>query len=135
MRWEGYYPYPYLDAGGLPTIGFGHLVLPTDNIVHPLLGNDATNLLRQDVLKVENPLNKGLMLRKGVNVSQFDSLIDFSFNLGVHAFSHSTLRKKINQNASNDDITQEFLKWRYVGKKELKGLKLRRVAEAKLYVR
>lgn len=130
-KFEGFYPYTYLDAGGLPTIGFGHLIKSSDSIKEPLLGKDVDELLFSDVANTISSLNS--MLRPKLNNSKVNAIVDFSFNLGTNAFAHSTLRKKINQNASNEVITQEFLKWRFVGNKPLAGLERRRRAEADLY--
>lgn len=132
-KWEGFYPYTYLDAGGLPTISFGHLIRKGEIIKEPIQGNGADALLISDVGLTIKHLNSGI-LRNGLRANQFDSICDWSFNLGTNAFIHSTLRKKINQNASNDEITQEFLRWNKVGNRPFKGLTKRRMAEARLYV-
>ena len=57
------------------------------------------------------------------------AIVDFTFNLGVGRLKASTLRKKINME-DWDDVPFELNKWVYGGGKRLKGLVLRRQAEA-----
>jgi lysozyme len=72
-----------------------------------------------------------------LNQNQFDSCLSFIYNVGIGAFTKSTLRKKILLNPNDPTIKDEFMKWNKatVGGKltVLKGLTRRRTAEAELY--
>jgi lysozyme len=57
---------------------------------------------------------------------------DFSYNLGLGRLKTSTFRKKILANDLNS-AKAELLRWNRAGGKVLKGLTLRRIAEASLF--
>ncbi|MDD5519168.1 MAG: lysozyme, partial [Candidatus Omnitrophica bacterium] len=59
------------------------------------------------------------------------AIIDFTFNLGGGRLQSSTLRRRINQK-NWPEVRKELNRWVYGGGKKLKGLVLRRAAEAKL---
>lgn len=48
-HFEGYSPYPYRDAAGHWTIGYGHLMQKGGAYDEPLVGEAAQKLLEQDV--------------------------------------------------------------------------------------
>lgn len=52
--------------------------------------------------------------------NQFDALVSFSFNVGVGAFSKSTLLKRLNQK-DYAGAKQEFRRWVYAGGRRLQG--------------
>jgi lysozyme len=56
-----------------------------------------------------------------------------SYNIGLNAFSKSTLLKKVNFNPDDLTIKNEFLKWNKAGGKEVKGLTNRREQESQIY--
>jgi lysozyme len=85
--------------------------------------------LREDVRIAEQAVL--ILTHAPLTFGQFDSLTSFIFNLGTGAFQRSTLRSRINRN--DPDAHEEFHKWIYAGGKKLKGLILRRSAEAQLY--
>jgi lysozyme len=62
---------------------------------------------------------------------QLCALADFSYNLGLGRLKNSTLRRVFNA-GDIDRAKKELLKWNKGGGKVLKGLKLRREAEARL---
>jgi lysozyme len=59
------------------------------------------------------------------------ALASFIFNVGVDAFSRSTLLKLLNQGRITD-ACNELLKWNKAGKQQLAGLIRRREAERRL---
>ncbi|MGN6701932.1 MAG: glycoside hydrolase family protein [Burkholderiaceae bacterium] len=59
------------------------------------------------------------------------AIIDFAFNLGSGALSASIWRRRINAQRW-DDVPAELAKWVYGGGRRLRGLELRRAAEAGL---
>jgi len=58
----------------------------------------------------------------------FDSLCDFTFNLGIGSLEHSTLLKLLNT-GQYLAAAAEFDKWDHAGGKEVAGLLRRRQAE------
>ncbi len=82
----------YKDTKGIWTIGVGH----TGNVKE---GNYMTNeeiaaTLREDLKVTEAGVNKAITVELTQN--QYDALVSFAFNVGVQAFTRSTLRKLIN---------------------------------------
>lgn len=127
---EGYSPFVYKDAVGLPTVGYGHLLLPGEKIKEPLLPIDAQKLLEFDVQKKERKVNSLVVVT--LNQAQYDALVSFTFNVGEGALSKSTLLKRVNQKR-HPEVPYEFHKWVYAKGKKLNGLVRRRAAEASLY--
>lgn len=132
-HYEGCKLNAYLCPSGIPTIGYGH----TSNIkmTDVITQEQAESLLKQDLLPREKDLNGHFP--NGLDQNKFDALISFIYNLGGGAFDVSLLLKLIKNNAENDLIYAEFLKWdkaRVNGiLKSLHGLTKRRKSEAELF--
>lgn len=129
---EGYRPYAYKDAAGHPTIGYGHLIRPGEEIEEPLLGEAATALLRKDVRVAEHSVRKWVLV--SLYQGQHDALTSWTFNLGGKALSESLMLHYINLEV-HERVPKQMKRWVYAGGKKLRGLELRRAAEAELYVR
>ena len=127
---EGYSPFIYKDSAGLDTIGYGHLVVKGDNIPEPLLPEDANKILLKDTEKAVKGLNKYTHVTLKQN--QADSLISFTYNVGVGSLSKSTLVKKVNEE-KHEEVPNQFMRWVRAGGKVIKGLVTRRETEANLY--
>lgn len=127
-EFEGLRLEAYLDAAGVPTIGYGHTH-------HVTLGDRLTEywadqLLREDVRNVVRDINQlGVVRTQG----QMDALVSFAFNLGIGRLLRSTLLKKIRSGASMHQIRKEFMRWVYADGKRLKGLEKRRQWEAERF--
>lgn len=65
--------------------------------------------------------------------NQYGALVSFVYNVGGHAFTESTLLKKVN---AGDFVgaSKEFGKWTHAAGKVMPGLVKRRAAEAKLFM-
>ncbi len=72
-------------------------------------------------------------LKVPVNQHQLDALASLVYNIGVGAFSSSTLLKRINSSADRASISSAWLMWNRAGGKVLKGLTLRREREVALF--
>lgn len=134
---EGYKPKSYLCPASVVTIGFGSTMYTDGRKIK--LG-DTINEQQANELLMWELKNKSIALHGlNLNQNQFDSCLSFIYNLGIGAFTKSTLRKKIVLNPNDKTIKDEFLKWnkaRVNGQlTELKGLTRRRIAEADLYFR
>ena len=68
-----------------------------------------------------------------INQSQFDAMTSFTYNVGVGAFSESTLLK-YNNTEEWQMAADEFLKWVYADGEVLQGLVNRRETERSLYL-
>ena len=119
----------YLCPAGVPTIGWGH----TKGV---RMGQRVTLQQAEDMLVSDLAPCERILNAMGVNFrqEQFDALVSWIFNLGTGNFSTSTLRKRILNDASDEDIAREFTKWIYSNKKALPGLINRRVLEANMFV-
>ena len=115
----------YQDQGGVWTIGYGH----TGPEVHAglvITRQQAITWLQNDVQKAVNAVNASV--RVSVTQQEFDSLVDFTFNVGVHAFETSTLLKLLNA-GDYAGANAAFKNWVFVKGQVNKGLWNRRQAE------
>jgi lysozyme len=132
---EGYKAKAYLCPASVVTIGWGSTMYTDGRKIK--LG-DTINEQQAEELLMWELKNKSIALHGlNLNHNQFDSCLSFIYNVGIGAFTKSTLRKKILVNPNDPTIKLEFMKWNKatVGGKliELKGLTRRRSAEAEMY--
>ena len=127
---EGFSEKPYEDIVGKMTIGYGHLIKPGESFPEPLTGQDAEELLANDLCHAEDCINT--FVDEPLTQNQFDALVSFIFNLGCQAFKGSTLCGLINQNLM-DSASKQFLRWDHAGGKKIPGLTRRRVAEQAMF--
>lgn len=133
-RFEGLYLTPYLCPAGVPSIGYGATYYMDGRSVR--LTDFAITRAAADALllwMVETVyLPAVLKLCPSVaNANRLAALIDFTFNLGAGRLASSTLRKRVNTGRWMD-VPAELRKWTRGGGRVLKGLVLRREAEADL---
>lgn len=128
---EGFSPDRYADSAGLPTIGYGHLIRPHEQIPERISQAYATGLLRQDLNVAEACVNR--LVQVDLTQAQYDALVSFTFNLGCGALSKSTLLKRLNA-GDYHGAAREFLKWVYAGGRKIEGLVNRRVAERAMFM-
>jgi lysozyme len=132
---EGFRSKPYLDAAGVPTIGYGSTYYKNGTRVTmqdvDISQFEATTLLEDLLIHFERTVD--CYTRDDIKQHEFDGLVCFAYNVGGTAFKKSTLIKKVNANTSASIITAEFLKWINVNGKPNAGLKNRRLKEINLY--
>ena len=116
----------YRDIAGIPTIGYGHRVLPTESFPDGIDEAQASQLLAKDVRAAEQTVLK--LVKVALTQGQFDALVDFVYNLGANRLGASTLLRDLNI-GRYDDAAEQLLMWDHVGTKEVAGLKARREAE------
>lgn len=124
-EFEGLRLESYRCPAGVWTIGIGHTkgVKKGQQITEA----QALTLLRGDLLPFEQYVERlGVCRTQG----EFDSLVDFAFNLGTGKLASSTLLRKIRACASEDVIRKEFSRWVYSNGVKLNGLVKRREWEA-----
>ncbi len=132
-HYEGFYSKPYRCPAGLWTVGYGHLIgdglsLP-DHWNRHFSVEEIDALLRQDLVRFERGVQR--YINVPLSQPQFDALVSFSFNLGLGTLQRSTVRQKINRLDFKGAI-KSLLRYDKAGSVALKGLTLRRRAEAKL---
>jgi lysozyme len=144
-EWEGVIPYMYLDSGGAPTIGIGHLLTPSErasgklwlhgqpiNYSEGMTLADCDALLEQDLEPVQRCVNAAVAVPLTQN--QFDALVSFAFNVGNDAFLNSTLLKRVNAGRL-DEVPAELARWNRDGNRVVSGLVNRRRKEIALWLR
>lgn len=144
-EWEGLELNEYLDSGGAPTIGIGHLLTRSERMSGKIIikgspvvyRNGLTveqcfDLLDQDLDPAENAVNGAVAVPLTQN--QFDALVSFTFNVGNSAFRSSTLLKVLNA-GQYDQVPTQMLRWVRDNGKIVKGLVNRRNKEIELWNR
>jgi lysozyme len=124
----------YPDAGGRLTIGWGHLIQPGEDWLKDPRGitiDQAETLLSQDIARVESAIDS--LVTVPLTANQRDALISLIFNIGIGAFSASTLLKKLNA-GDYEGAAVEFPRWKYAGGVESAGLLARRAAEQSVFL-
>jgi lysozyme len=135
-QFEGFIPHPYQKPGDVPTIGYGTTFYPGGKNVtlqdpwctRPQAAEWLLNFMNQISLPV---IEKYVTVP--LNQNQVDSLADFIYNDGPGNFETSHLLQAINNNAGQDAITTEFMKWVYVNHAKSDWQVKRRTAEVNLY--
>ncbi|MEM9421093.1 MAG: lysozyme [Pseudomonadota bacterium] len=134
-RFEGLRLEAYYDDVGVLTIGWGHTgsdVFEGQVITEP----QAEDLLAKDLQRFESGVNGSVKVR--ITQSMFDALVSFSYNVGVGALKKSTALKRLNK--GDYEGAAEALTWWNKGRVGgqlvvLRGLQIRRSAEAALFLR
>lgn len=134
----------YLDSEGSPTIGIGHKLLPSEISSGIISISGASVYYKQgltevqiDSLCLQDLKSASAGVDKYVKVplsqNQYDTLVEFTFNVGAGAFSKSTLLKKLNAGLYNEVPTQ-IARWVHDNNGGVvKGLVTRRNNEIKLW--
>lgn len=134
-KYEGFRAEPYKCPAGVPTIGYGATYYPDGKRVKmtdtPITEKQATEMLKSMVVPYEKSVDTYCI--DTINQNQFDALVSFAYNVGTNALKTSTLLKKLNVNANDPTIRDEFMKWVKGGGKKLPGLVRRRTEEADIY--
>ncbi|HEY2466562.1 MAG TPA: lysozyme [Terracidiphilus sp.] len=128
-QFEGCRLAAYQDQVGVWTIGYGH----TGADVKPgmtITSAQAQALLAQDVTSASACVNN--VVAVALSQDEFDALVDFVFNLGVGAFSGSTMLRKLNAGDFASAAAQ-FDLWDRAGGAVVAGLLRRRQEEADLF--
>lgn len=133
-RFEGLRLQPYLCSAGVATIGYGATFYEDGRKVS--LSDTAITRQRAEELLAwhlrRHFLPKTVRLVPGADTPpRLAALCDFAFNLGHGALAGSTLRRRVNA-GEWDDVPTQLLRWNKAGGRVLRGLTLRRQAEAAL---
>jgi len=129
-QFEGFSAYPYNDSAGLPTIGYGHLILAGEAFPHDLSIEEAEIILFRDAQAAMDAVNS--LVDVPLSQSQFNALVSLVYNIGAGAFSRSTLLKWLND-GNYQAAREQFAVWRIAGGEINQGLVNRRTKEASLF--
>ena len=92
---------------------------------------EGEKLLRKELNSHEDAVER--LVTVEINQSMFDALVLLTFNIGIGAFTKSTLLKLLNQ-GKYDQAAAQFARWNKGGGRVLAGLVTRRKAEAALFM-
>ena len=135
-EFEGFSANAYLCPAKIPTIGYGNTFWEDGRKVR--IGEQISKSKALELL--EFVANKDFadkifpFIEVSISQNQFDAMVSLAYNIGVGAFSKSTLLKKVN---AKDFIgaANEFLKWDKSNGKPLLGLTRRRQREKELILK
>ena len=143
---EGIRYKPYRCPALLHTVGVGHVMYPeqaklpmAERMNFPLRPEDNRQFTKEEV----DGILRGDLARFERGVAQFcpvpltqgmyDSLVSFSFNVGLGTLQRSTLRQKLLR-GDKAGAAEELLKYCMAGGKILKGLQKRRIDERAMFL-
>ena len=135
-RFEGCKLKPYLCPAGYWTVGYGHVLgngvtlAEADN--RTFTQGEVDVLLRNDIRRFEQGVCRLCPVPLIQHQHIFDSIVSWSYNLGLGSLQRSTMRQKILRQ-DGEAASKELLKYDKVGGRPLKGLTRRRQAEYRLF--
>ena len=135
-EFEGFSANAYLCPAKIPTIGYGNTFWEDGRKVR--IGEQISKSKALELL--EFVANKDFankifpFIEVSISQNQFDAMVSLAYNIGVGAFSNSTLLKRVN---AKDFLgaANEFLKWDKSNGKPLLGLTRRRQREKELFLK
>lgn len=134
-RFEGLSLEPYLCPAKVPTIGYGTTFYPNKYKVSlsdpPITESQAREYLLHELKNCFAAMDRCCPEMIGQSDGRRAAIADFIYNLGITRFNASTLKKRI---ARDDwaDVPYQLGRWVYANGKKLRGLEIRRQAEAAL---
>lgn len=139
-EFEGFRSAPYLDAVGVPTIGYGNTyyldgrkVKMTDT---PITKDEAKALklaiINQDFAPAVNAMFADEIAQGQITQNMFDAIISLAYNIGTGALAKSSIYRHIKA-GDYDKAGQAFLLYNKAGGRVLNGLVRRREAEKQLF--
>ena len=128
---------PYYCPAAVATVGFGSVWRMDGTRVEitdpPITRAEAMALMRREIEAKCLPAVSRL-ITVSLHPLSTGALVSFVFNLGAGALKSSGLRRAINDRRWSD-VPAEFAKWRMAGGRVLRGLEIRRAAEAQMFLR
>ena len=125
---EGCRTEAYQDAVGVWTIGYGHTIDVKEGMT--ITQHQCDVMLEVDIETYENYVKK--QVKVSLTQNQFDALVSWVYNLGPTNLRKSTLLKVLNA-GKYEEVPYQMKRWIHADGKILKGLVLRREAEAELF--
>ena len=122
------YPDPGSRDGTPWTIGYGHTKGVRKG--QTITKRQAEEFLTQDLKVYEDAVNR--LVKVPLTQNQFDALLSFVYNIGIGAFTHSTLLRVLNR-GEYALASKQFPRWNKNDGKEMVGLTNRRAEEKALF--
>lgn len=129
-QFEGCKLIAYQDIVGIWTIGYGETKGVYKGMT--ITQSQADSMVQNRYDEFETSIKK--LLRISVTDNELGALTCFAYNIGLSAFTGSTLLKLLNNNTDRKIVAAEFIKWNKAGGKVVDGLTRRRIAEANLFL-
>lgn len=135
-KFEGLRLRAYQDTGNIWTIGYGTTINPETGL--PIKKGDvitkekALAWLRINTAALETQIKK--LVKVPINANQLTALTSLAYNIGMGAFSRSTLLRLLNNGTEKNLVAAQFIRWNKVKGKEVPGLTNRRKLEAELFL-
>jgi lysozyme len=128
-KWEGLRLEAYKDPAGIWTIGYGI----TNNVFPGLkiTEDEAEKKLDDKIAKIEDFLDRAV--KTELTDNQWSALVCLIYNIGMLAFTNSTLLKLLNIKRYIA-AGEEFLRWIKINGVPSQGLLNRRLEEKKLFM-
>lgn len=136
-KFEGLKLESYQDSVGIWTVGYGNTVNLDTGM--PIKKGDkisketAIKWLNSEISFLQDRIKK--LVKVPINQNQLDAITSLVYNIGIGAFSKSTLLRLLNANASKIEVAAQFLRWNKAGGKVLPGLTNRRQSEHNLFLK
>lgn len=133
QEFEGFRSKAYRCPAGIWTIGYGHT--SAAGMPHVYKGmtvtkEEAKALLKRDVVQYERAVLN--YVRVSMTQNEFDALVSFCYNIGVTAFSKSSVVRFLNS-GKKGLVGSGLALWTKGGGKVLPGLVKRRAMECDLF--
>lgn len=132
-EFEGFSSVAYLCSAKKVTIGYGNTFWEDGTpikIGEQISKDRAETLLKNIVDEFAKSVEGNLKI--SVTQNQFDAMVSLAYNIGIGAFSNSTLLRQLNC-GNFVGASHEFLKWNISKGKPLLGLTRRREREKLLF--
>ena len=123
-KWEGYREKAYICAGGVCTIGYGHI--QSTELGTTCTKEQAEQWLVEDIERAERQVEKYDNTYHFTD-NEFSALVSFAFNIG------NINQITANGKRSREEIKKAWLRYNKAGGKVLDGLKKRRAEELQLF--
>jgi len=127
---EGFILTAYLDNVGIPTVGWGHRILPADKIKvgDSITLERAREFKKKAINEVENKING--VLKVPLFQLEYDALCSIIYNCGIGDGANEILKKLNTGDHIHGDVFNYVSTYRVGNNKDVKH---RRFAEARLF--
>lgn len=138
-EFEGLRTEAYKCPAGIWTIGYGHTAAAGHpNVIRgmEITAAEAESILIRDLRQYERAVSAAV--KRPLNQGQFDACVSLCFNIGISAFTGSTVVRRINAGRMSE-VPAAFMMWNKAKdpqtgvSRELPGLTRRRRAETALW--
>lgn len=127
--YEGLRTEAYLDVARVPTICYGHI--KTAKLGQTKSKEECVTLLAEEAQEYVAGVHR--LTTVPLTQGQTDALVSFTYNVGLSAYSNSTLRRKLNA-GDYCGAARELPRWNKAGGKAWRGLTLRRAEEQRRFL-